>query len=225
MKPQSNSARRRVLLITFCVVATVAFGGAGVAHSATTCSQTKLLSLKSRVRTAHARWQDSGSAWNHTIFALSRAALVNYGRACADTLGSNLPLLLAGSVSIPYVDARPSEPSTRAPGDTVDLVIFHAPTSLSGSAGKTLTYNLMVANQGATATDPRLTDYLFADESPAPPITFNFSDDPAFANDTCGGSGVVEPRPGSFATSWTTSGPRFRIRTGRSRCRSRHRMP
>lgn len=190
MSDERRAAHHRMNRVAaICVIVITACWTATTAVAAPTCSRDELARLRAGHESAQAHWQGSRNTADHEAFAASRAALVSYATSCADALGDSTTKLLSGAVVIPTVQTPP----LRAPGDTVDLFITHVPTSISGPAGATLTYALLIANQGAPATTPCMADIVFASESPAPAISVTGFEDPNWGADSCAGAGL----PGS----------------------------
>lgn len=161
----------------------------GLTAASATCSESQLGDLKVAVNHARDRWRSTYSAADHAAVVAARDAAVAYATECQDALGGNLTELLRGAVPIPYVDRIPNGEGTHAPGDEVDLLISHVPSQISGLAGNTLIYFLTVANQGATATTPCLSDALIADEIGfAINLNATAFDDPA-QDDSCNNNG------------------------------------
>lgn len=198
MDHRRSGARRSLWLVCVVSLASWLVGG-GLAAASTTCTDGQLGSLKTEVNRARERWRSSYSAADHAAFVAARDAAVKYATECQDALGGNLTELLRGAIYVPYADMIPNAPSTKAPGDTVDLILSHVPASISGKAGNTLIYYLMVANQGATATNPCVTDSLISDELGfAINLSVSAFDDPGFGSDACGGGSGIPNEDGGF---------------------------
>ncbi len=193
MDHRRSGARRSLRLV--CVISLASWlAGTGLAAASTTCSDAQLGSLKVAVNDAGVRWRSSYSAADHSAFVTARDAAIAYATECQNELGGNLTELLRGAVAIPYADRIPNGESTRAPGDEVDLLISHVPSQISGKAGNTLIYFLLVANQGATATNPCVTNDLIADEIGfAINLQVTGFDDPTWGNDSCSNGGGAVP--------------------------------
>ncbi len=180
---------RTVSLLTALALAWWAFSPSTAAAQPQSCSLPEMEALAARVDAARVAWRTAASAVSHQALTDARTALIAYALRCDSQLGRDASRVLARSVSVPRLEHPDGEPATRAPGDYPDLFITTVPTSISGSAGTTLTYALLITVYEKNSTTPCMEDFVFADELGAG-ATISGSEDPSWANDGCAGAGL-----------------------------------
>ncbi len=171
-------------LTTALTVMAACLVAAPPSHAEDACSQAQVDSLRANVKSAKSLWQSSRKRADHDAYVGARGALLSYATRCAASLQKPASTLLAGSIAVPFIESPDAQPGTRAPGDFTDLFITTVPTSISGSAGNTLTYTLLTTCFEKNAVTPIMQDYIFATESGTGASMTGF-DDPNWANDSC----------------------------------------